>query len=533
MVRVPLGQEATTINFLTSTTSVEGEMMSYLWEGLNRLDAESGQIVPSLARLPRVSSDGKTLSYLLGSAACFSDGRKVTSRDVVFSFKAVLNPSIANAALYRSQLNELDSVWAAGDTIHVQISRAYALLPAKVCVVPIMCAELLDPQGLTHRYTWSELKTGAITEPMQKWSEWFQSTDVVRDLSKQIATGPYRVDRWVPGSHIMLVRNTHYWAKAQPWGKVNIDTLIFRPFTSPAASLAAFKQRELDVVGISPHDLRSSNEIILDTCLTNTVSFIAWNTKRPQLADARVRRALSMLIDREAVIRTVYQGFGSVVTGPLPYFIKGAITDNRDAYSTSAARALLAAAGWTDHDGDGVLDNVIRGERTPLKITFIIPAGQTKKRQVIAIISESFRRAGIASDIVTYDIPMLRQTMRSGAFDAALTGVTGDFQEPDLSPLWHSRETKGGLNYSQYENSELDAKLDAFRVEFEPAKRAALLADIQRILHLEQPATYLWSPKILFARWNRFSNVQRFTAELPYRYQYWIPATFLPTDLDR
>ena len=220
--------------------------------------------------------------------------------------------------------------------------------------------------------------------------------------------------------------------------------------------------------------------------------------------DKRVRRALAMLTDREAFVENLWYGLGRVVSGN--FFIDTPEYDKSIEpllFDPGAAVKLLEEAGWSDHDGDGVIDR----EGIPFRFEFTFSSGSTTGEQLATILQENLKKVGIEMTIRQLEWALFTQLLDDRAFDA----VTLGWRLPVLADpyqVWHSSQADKGSNFVGFVNEEADRIIVDARSEFDREKRSAMYRRFHRILHEEQPYTFLFSRDSLVALDKRFENVK-------------------------
>ena len=214
---------------------------------------------------------------------------------------------------------------------------------------------------------------------------------------------------------------------------------------------------------------------------------------------------MTQLIDREKLLAKINFGLGRVVEGP---FFPGAEQYAKDLpsipHDPSAAKALLTEAGWRDSDGDGILDR----EGLPFVFTFLYPASSKFAERVAPILKEDFKNNGIVMTIERLEWAAFLGRIEKKDFDVVTLGWSTSF-ETDPYQIWHSSQAQieRGSNFISFENEEADRLIEAARVEFNEERRNALYTKFQKILHEEQPYTFLFASDSLVAVARRFGNV--------------------------
>ena len=206
-------------------------------------------------------------------------------------------------------------------------------------------------------------------------------------------------------------------------------------------------------------------------------------------------------------------GLGEIVTGP--FYIFGKANDpgiQPWPYDPERARQLLKEAGWIDRDGDGILDR----DGKKFSFTFTISSGSKFAERLVSILKEDFARAGIEMDINRYEWAVYLDKIQSRNFDATSLGWSDpDFQD-DPYQIWHSSQIRGGSNYIGFSNKEADRIIEAARTEFNEAKRNRMYHRFHRILHDEQPYTFMYTSPALAVVSRRFTNVKVHTRGMNY-----------------
>jgi peptide/nickel transport system substrate-binding protein len=194
-------------------------------------------------------------------------------------------------------------------------------------------------------------------------------------------------------------------------------------------------------------------------------------------------------------------------------------------YDPAKARALLAEAGWTDSDGDGVLDKELDGKRVPLRFEIISNSGNDDRKNLGLVVIDELKRVGIDASFRAIDWSIMLEKVKSFDYDAVILGWTsGGLQPPDLFQIWHSSQAvEGGSNHIGYQNDEVDALLTQYRVEFDAAKRKQLYDRVQEILYDEQPYTFVYAPRALAAWDRRFQGVTWYPSGRTDTAEWWVP----------
>jgi peptide/nickel transport system substrate-binding protein len=494
----------------------------YIWEPLNLVQPRTQELLPWLASTAEISPDHLTYTFTMNPKATWSDGKPVTGEDVVFSFKCVMNPKQIETTQSRSNFNALDSIsFVGGDKMKVafHLHEPYFMMDRVLAggYIPILPKHVFDPNNLTDQMSWSDIKNPNSKNPilLQQSTE-FNDPGKIRDPKYMVGSGPYLFEEWKTNSHVSLKKNPNYWAKDMPWGETYVDQIIFKTINDNSAAVTAMKAKELDFMDRVPAaqwstiDSVKNPYIRKDTVYFNNRSYVEWNGERPIFKSKKTRWALSHLINRDVIIRDIFKGMALPVNSSVnftqPFY--DASLPNID-FSIEKAKALLTEDGWSDTDGDGILDKVIDGKKTPFKFTFSIYTGSDVIKNTALVIAEQMRKAGIQAEVNTTEWSVWINNNRLHNYDAAIANIAGNATEDDPYQLWHSSQAKNkGQNVYSFINAEADQIMEQYRLEFDPAKRAELSKRLQRIIYDEMPITPLFCTPLRIAITDRFDNVE-------------------------
>ncbi|RMG17512.1 MAG: hypothetical protein D6729_08735 [Deltaproteobacteria bacterium] len=424
-------------------------------------------VVPELAERYEVSDDHLTYTFHLRKGVKWHDGMPFTADDVIATFDKMMDPTTKSVHV-RAYFQELDSYEKVDDyTVVFHYKKPYFLVLDTFADFPILPAHIIGKLSGTEF-------NQAATNPLNR---------------HPIGTGPFKFVEWEADQKIVVERNEDYWGR-----KAYLDRIVYRIVKDATVSEQLAAKEELDVwTRILPEQwIKMDNPVFKEKfnrfkLYEANYAWIGWNMKRPFFSDKRVRRAMTMLIDRPGIIEKVMYGL------PLPtqchfYFKSKACPDLPPIpYDPAGAVKLLEEAGWKDSDGDGVRDK----DGIPFKFTFMIPASSVQSERMATKMKEDFTRAGIDMAIQKVEWAAFTKRLREKEFDAC-TLLWGGGPRGDPTQIWHSSSIEGGSNYVSFSNPEADRLMEEARVTFDPEKRNALYREFGKILYEEQPYTWLY-----------------------------------------
>ncbi|MCC6240132.1 MAG: peptide-binding protein [Phycisphaerales bacterium] len=482
-------------------------VQSYVLESLIDRDPDTLQWKPKVARSFQVSQDGLTIDFELRRDVVFSDGSPLTADDVVWTYNWIMNPEVQapRQRIYYEKIAQVQS----DDPYHVRFifKEPYFLSLSVAGGLEIL------PRHFYEKYTPDQFNTS---------------------VGLLMGSGPYRLADSVnwrpePGKPIELVRNERYWGPAP-----SFDRIIWRIIENPAARLTAFRNGEIDRLGALPEQYV---QLLKDEELRRRVNnyemmlpasgymFIGWNEKRngqaTPFADQRVRQAMTMLIDRQAIIDQVLLGYGNIATGPFnPLGKQNDPSIKPWPYDPQRAIALLKEAGFSDRNGDGVIDTP---EGQPFHFEISYPSTSTTLERVALQAKDSLQRAGILAEPRPTEWSVLLERMDQRDFDASILGWGGTI-ESDIYQMFSSTSMAGtGDNNVQYSNPRLDEVMSQARRTVDEEARNKLWHEAHAILHEDQPYTFLFNSKALMFVDKRFHNIQRVRTGLNPLLEWYVP----------
>jgi len=503
--------EPENLNYYTSTSAAATRFLDYIYEPLVTYDFETWNYDrPVLAERYEISDDLKTYTFFLHKNITWQDGKPLTSRDVLFSLKAIMNPYVDDAP-QRTYYKNVEDAWASDAyTFAIRTSDTYFLNLQFMGGFAVMPRHQWDPKGMMDRFSISDLQNPQIfanDSDIKEWADSFNTNPLNRPVGdnppKLIGSGPYEFGRWVTGEYMMLLRNKNYWNADNTYipgftEKAGyLDTIIVKSITDPTAMLTALKAGEVDFLPRmraiqyfeqtnTPDFLERFQKV---TFVVPAYSYLGWNNDRPYFNDKRVRRAMTMLIDRDGYNQYIGYDLGIPTIGPFyPYSPQYNQNIERWPYDPDEAVRLLEEAGWIDHDGDGIRDK----DGVPFKFIFSVSSGSRSSKLLALMMKEDLKKIGIVVNIRQLEWSVYVENLRDRQFDCVMLLWIGGLQS-DPYQIWHSDNIGNrGSNYVGFRNAEADSLIIAARFEMDAEKRDAMYWRFQEILHDEQPYTFMY-----------------------------------------
>ena len=486
--------EPGTLNPILQTSETEESVLANVTRNL--IDVDRGlQPIGGLCDRWESTDDRRTFVFHLRPEACWEDGAPVTSRDAVFTLRRVTDPRVPAPALSPGFESFLAADEVDARTFRVKFSKSYAfrLLAFHLPLLP------------ARRYENRDL----LAAPENR---------------APVSNGPYRFRRWKSGEEIELVRNERYWGKPAPF-----DRMIFRILPDQTQAYRALVRGELDEARLgAEQSARAESDPQFSECCRLlrfydlSITYLGYNNRLACFRDPATRKALTMLLDRQAIVDRIYRGAGRVLSGPWPADIPEydpAILPYP--FDPVQARGLLERAGWRPAADGLTRDGAV------FRFDLLYYAKSNSSREVAELAREAFQRVGIDCRPAATEWAVLTKRMDAGDFDAVVASWASDVN-PDLYATWHSSQSAPiGMNNLSYRSSTADRLIELIRTETDDRSRLALFHRLHAALHDDEPATWLFQAEERHAVSRRLNGVEASPAGL---FRFWPGSAAWSTD---
>ncbi|AMN44043.1 ABC transporter substrate-binding protein [Rhodoplanes sp. Z2-YC6860] len=310
---VSQGSDVLTLDPMLDTSPISLNVFRNIFDALTRIAAD-GSVAPQLAESWTTSEDTKTWDFKIRSGALFHNGQPVTAEDVVWSYQRLANETKSPVRTY---INKVKSVEAVGsDTVRFTLSEPFAPFDRQVSLISIL--------------------------PKQA----FEQIGAAKFALEPVGSGPFKVVRWVKDDHVELAAFDKYWG-----GAPKIKTLVFKPVPSAPTRAAALSSGELDVVPILPPALvdvlGSRKGLRVEKVSSNKVVYLGFDVNNPALSDVRIRQAIDLAIDRNALTSRLLRGLGKPsgqIVAPVTFGYSPDIKPT--GFDQARAKQLVAESGY-------------------------------------------------------------------------------------------------------------------------------------------------------------------------------------------
>ncbi len=467
------------------------EVTDLIFNGLLKYDKDIN-LTGDLAEKWEISEDRLRIRFHLRKGVRWHDGKPFTARDVGYTHRAYVDPktptAFASAFLKIKELRILDDY-----TLEVIYDKPYAPTLDSWVRNKILPAHLLEGKDISH----SALKRHPI------------------------GTGRYKLKSWQTGDRMVLDANPDYFL-GQPY----ISRVVNRVIPDQATMFLELQANGADMMELTPLQF---------TRQTNTTWFkqnfnkyrqcefgyvyLGYNLNDWKFKDKKVRQALTMSIDRENIVKGALLSLGQVAHSPYKpdeFWYNSRV--RKWPYDPETARKMLKEAGWSDTNGDGILDQ----NGKPFEFTIITNQGNEARKNAAVMIQRNLKNQGIKVHIRIIEwAAFLKEFLEKRNFEVYLCGWVSE-KDPDGIDQWHSSKTgPNQFNHVGYSNPRVDRMLELGVSTYDRDERKKYYDEFQEILSEDQPVTFLWVIERLFAVHSRFRGIQPGPVGLDYNFEKW------------
>ncbi|MGQ9675240.1 MAG: ABC transporter substrate-binding protein [Chloroflexota bacterium] len=453
---------------LCQLNEVDEDISSLVFTGLMRV-GQTGELEPDLVESWEIGADGRSYTFTLRSDAKWHDGNPVIADDVVYTIRALQDPSYQGPTQYAELWRGVSIEKLSNTSVKFTLKDAYS---------PFL---EFTTQGILPSHLLGKVAPRSLPE--------------AEFNARPVGTGPFRVVKASLGQITLEAYDAFYGAK--PF----LRQIEFRFYDDYDVAATALRQEQVHAVGRLPSHIvnqMAGNERVTTYFApeSSKLTLLLFNTRDPVVSDVAVRQAVAFGLDVPRLIDKVLDGQGERAYGPVvPQSWAYKKDINKHDYNPVKARELLDNAGWVDPDGDGVRQ---KGDQL-LRFTLLtndnaqrITATQEIARQLEAI---GFKIEVQATNWTGF----VRDFLVPKKFQVALTEQWSPNADPDCYQFWHSSQIKEGLNFANWANRKADDLLERARRTADIIERTRLYHEFQTVFAEELPGIPLYYPVYDFA----------------------------------
>jgi peptide/nickel transport system substrate-binding protein len=444
---------------------------------------------PYLAESFDVSPDFTSITFHLRHDVFWHDGEQTDAHDVAFTYETATDPLTAfpNASFWDHYVKGPAGVEVLDDftvVIHLQPHSEFMDPWRSVAILPEhLLASVPRDELRVHPY----------------------------GTQCPVGNGPFVFASHRPQDRWVFEANPAF--PSGLGGRPFVDRYVYRVIPEQTTLLTELLTEGIDVyIAPGPDQAQTIIDnpgLELRNYSYRSYDFVGWNARRPQLADPRVRRALTMATNREEMVQAVLRGYGTVAHSGVPPFHYAYDPDALPAlaYDPAGARALLDEAGWTDRDGNGVRESE---DGTPLSFTIKYNGGNQQRHDIAEIMQSQLRAVGVDAQPQVVEWATLLQQINTPDlrdFDGVVIGWVTEFKLDDTD-LFDSRRIGQPYAWSGTQNPAMDRLLEEISRTVDREEAKELWLEYQKVLIEEQPYTYVYFPDRLDGVSRRVRDVE-------------------------
>jgi peptide/nickel transport system substrate-binding protein len=510
--------EPKTLNPLITADTRSREVIAVMQADLVHINRATQLTEPALARSWKISPDGLAYTLVLRQGIKFSDGQPLDADDVLFTFRVYLDENV--------HAPQRDLLIVGGKPIVVRKVDAYTVV-----------FQLAKTYGVGER-----LFDGLVVLPRHLLEKPYQEGKLGQIGSLATAAdqwaglGPFRLKEYVSGQRLVLERNPYYWKLDAKGNRLPyVDELVFLFVPNADAQVLKFQSGETDMLsqlGAENFSVLSRQQrgyTMLDAGPGLEYNFLFFNLsdagekaspelqrKQKWFREVKFRQAVSAAVDREAIVRLVYQGRGAALWGPVAPGNRrwGNEKLAHPARSLEHARTLLKEAGfsWSSGGPNGESTLLDSGGK-PVEFSILTSSSNPDRAKMAALLQDDLKQLGMRVQVVPLEFrSLLDRVTQTKEYDACVMGIASFDADPNSDiNVWLSSGGTHLWNPSQaHPATPWEAEIDRLIEEQMSARtfeqRKKIYDRAQEVLAENQPMIFLASPNILAAAKNSVGN---------------------------
>ena len=492
---IGIAADVQTFNTLFAFSYEESVITDLLYPGLLdfRWDNDKGELVPypMIAKEWQWSEDSSYIKFTLRDDIFWSDGTKLTSNDVVYSYDMFSDPDVQSRLIGTFSFLYLDKDG------QIDIEKTFTVISTTDFEIHFAKNAAVRLVDISIPIIQEDIFSNVRRNELSKNNLSFES----------VSCGAYKLKKWDKNQTIILEADSNSFL----FSPDQITEIVFKIIPDYTSRILQLKKGDIDLAELIKvddlEDLKNENNLSVINNAGREYDYIGWNNIDPDsfaageikpnklFGSRNVRKALTMAINRKEILDEYLLGQGELASSPVSPIFKSdynkAITPYT--FDPGEAKKLLALDGWKDEDKNGVLE---KGD-IEFKFKMYYPVGNPLREYACVVVKNNLQSIGI--DVSTEKMEL--GTFIDNLYDRKLNSWMAGWGIPiplELKPYWYSDPNIGMLNFACYENPEIDKILDELDTKIKDERRNELVKQFQKIIHEDEPVTFLyWTPNIV------------------------------------
>jgi peptide/nickel transport system substrate-binding protein len=501
---IGISADVQTFNSLFAFSYEESVIADLLYPGLLdfRWNSDRGEldIYPMIAESWQWSDDSSYIKFFLRDDIFWSDGEKLTSADVIFSYDVYSDPEVQSRlfgtfdCFYTDENGKIDM----GKTFNVTSSNEFEIHFSENSIVDLVEVSVpIIPEHIYSNISKDQLGSDEVNfDP--------------------VSSGAFKFIKWDRNQTIILEADSNSFL----FTSGQAAELIFKVVPDYTSRILQLKKGDIDLLELvkveDMEDLKAENNLSVTNLVGREYDYIGWNNIDPKsfsagmikphklFGSSNVRKALTMAIDRKSILNEYLLNQGELAISPVSRIFKLAFNDKVIPYEYDPveAKKLLVQEGWKDENKNGILEK----DNQEFKFKIYYPVGNPLREYAAVVIKNNLKAVGIE---VTAE-KMELGTFIDNLYDRQLDSWMAAWGVPiplELKPYWYSDPNIGVLNFACYGNSEADEILDQLDARISNERKNEIVKKFQEVIHQDEPVSFLyWTPNIIVFN-NRLKNL--------------------------
>jgi peptide/nickel transport system substrate-binding protein/oligopeptide transport system substrate-binding protein len=437
-----------------------GGIGAKLFNGLVRLDADL-KIIPDIARKWDISEDGEKYTFYLKKGIRFSNGREVSASDFKYSFERLLSPHTRSPNTW-----VLDRIKGADDFMAGRTDSISGIRIIDEETIEIVLEGPFSPflslLTMTAAYV-------VPREDVEKWGADFST--------HPSGTGPFMLEEWKHNQYLKLQSRAGYFG-----GRPDIRGIIYNIIPEDLTAVVEFETGNLDIIEIPVSEFKRYRESpqwkgLVSSAPGISTYYLGFNCERKPFNDPLLRKAVSHAIDRKKILKTIYEGRGSLASGPVPPALRQWLPGETIKFDPETAKALMKKAGY----GQG------------LDIKIYLTSDQ-EVLDILEVIQGYLANVGIKAELRQLEWSAYKEAINRGEPDAFWLSWWADYPDPEnfLFPLFHSSNFGAGGNRTRYKDPEVDTLIENGQKSIDPKIRNEYYQRAEERIVKGMPWVFFW-----------------------------------------
>ncbi|HKU68742.1 MAG TPA: peptide ABC transporter substrate-binding protein [Candidatus Baltobacteraceae bacterium] len=476
VLRIAIQQDVKNLNPLLTSNTTDGMLSFLMFLPLLHADQQGNPVPMLAATVPTlenngISKDGLTITYHLRKNVKWSDGVPVTSKDVKWSWQAIMDKN--NNIISTHGYDYVKSIDTPDDyTVVVHLKKQFS---------PFINTFFADSDQPT------------AVAPAHILSKYPNINNVPFNSNPNVTDGPFKFARWVHGDHMEFTANDEF-----VLGKPGLKGIYVRIVPDENTTINLLRTHDVDWMfeaSINTYPLvKNIPGVKLAWVDVNGYEDVQLNVQRPYLQDVRVRQAIAYAVNKTRIVQTSTFGQDKTAVEDQPQFMWAYDPNVKDyPYDPQKAKQLLQQAGWTPGP-----NGIVQKNGQPLTLVLVSNNSNVTRRKNSVVLQEMLRQVGIQVDIKYFPGDVLFAPvgeggiLQGGKFDLSLAGWYSGVDPDDASQFTCANLAPSGYNYSRYCSKQMDAVQETALDNYDHPTRKKAYSQIQQLLHDDVPEIFFW-----------------------------------------